>query len=135
MGRSSRQIAAPQANIMHWSTFVNPLTRQLKCWHLVDYCWAHDGILQLNAAFVYGDDGPFDPGLTLWLTKGVPRLSRHVLKHVSTSLLRDRCASNYILSIVAAIHGLIPRLDARLHASESGSDRQLRLRSSSHFQY
>ena len=86
-----------------------------------------------KAAFVYGDDEPLDPCLALWwLTVECPRLYRHALKHVSTSLVRniDMLVDTHVHPSVGATRGRIPRLHARLHTSERGSDPQLRFRSS-----
>jgi hypothetical protein len=86
-----------------------------------------------KAAFVYGDDEPLDPCRALWwLTVVCPRLNRHVLKHVSTSLVRniDMLVDTHVHSSVAATRGLIPRLHAHPHTSERGSDSKLRFRSS-----
>ena len=75
---------------------------------------------------------PLDPGLTLWLIVGCPRLYRHILKHVSTSLVRniDMLVDTHVHPSVGATRGRIPRLHARLHTSERGADPQLRNRSS-----
>lgn len=85
-----------------------------------------------KAAFVYGDDEPLDPCLALWwLTAECPRLYRHALKHVSTSLVRniDMLADTHVHSSVAATRGRHPTPPhARLHTSERGSDPQLRFR-------
>jgi hypothetical protein len=63
---------------------------------------------------------PGEPGLTLWLTVGCPTIYRHMLKHVSTSLVHniDMLVDTHVHSSVAATRGRIPRLHARLHVGE-----------------